>query len=100
MLFAIQPPSGRISIGRCHSVFVDGLPRELAIETVKPLPECFRNKGIRMCCDHDVGVARIGPLGHPAAFFEILQEGRDHAGDALWCEQREHAVFGSERVPD
>ena len=53
-----------------------------------------------MGSDHDVGVARIGPLRHPSAFLEILQQGGDHAVDALRREQRKHAVLRAESVPD
>ena len=53
-----------------------------------------------MGSNHNVGVARIRPLGHPSAFFEILQEGCNHAANALWSEQGEHAVVGAESVPD
>ena len=73
MLFTVHPPASYISVRRRHGIFVNGLPCQLPVEVAKSLSERFGNKRICMGSNHNVCIARIGPLGHPPAFFEILQ---------------------------
>ncbi len=49
--------------------------------------------------DHDVRVRGIRPLRHPAAFFVVLQQRRNHPWHALRSHQRNHAVLRTKRVP-
>src|SRR5580658_4688365 len=53
-----------------------------------------------MGCNHDVGVAGIWPLRHPAAFLEILQESGNHAVDSLWSKEGQQAVLRAKGIPD
>src|ERR1700761_1011796 len=100
MWFTVHPTPRCISVRRRHRVLVHRSPCRLAIKAVKALPHSLSHHRISMSGDHDVRIARVRPLGHPASLFVILQQYGDHAIYAFRRNQRQQAVLCAKRIPD
>jgi len=99
MQLAIVPAMSRIAVGRRHRILVNGFVCQTVVEALESFYDRLGDNGIRRGADHDVGVRRVRPLGHPTALLVILQESVHHAGNALRSDDREETVLSAIGVP-